>query len=141
MNLFLVRHGEAEKGPDDRARPLHARGREEVAHLAAHLSSLGVRVAEIRHSGKVRAQQTAEILARALHAPLVETDGMQPDDEPAPLAGKLSAEARDLMLVGHLPHLAVLATLLLRGSAHPPIQFRTAGLVRLRREDGRWRML
>ena len=141
QNIYLVRHGEAMREGDDAARPLNARGHEEVERLAAYLAGIGVAVAEIRHSGKARARQTAEILAGVLHAPLAQAQGMQPDDDPAPMAASLSQETRDLLLVGHLPHLAVLATLLLRGSAHPPVHLRTAGLVHLQRDGDRWRLV
>ncbi|MBI2469300.1 MAG: histidine phosphatase family protein [Candidatus Rokubacteria bacterium] len=63
---YLVRHGSARPaapGAADAERPLDDRGREEVTRVARHAAALGLRVAEIRHSGFVRARESAEILA------------------------------------------------------------------------------
>jgi phosphohistidine phosphatase len=142
MDLYLVRHGEAMIESADPVRPLSARGREEVDRLAAHLRNEGVTVAEIRHSGKARAAQTAERIANAIGAPTSAVAGLQPDDDPMPMAEVVSLEIRDLMLVGHLPHLALLAQLLLAsGGVRSSIELRTAGLLRLRREAGSWRLI
>jgi phosphohistidine phosphatase len=61
-------------------------------------------------------------------------------DDPALWAGQLAQEQEDVMLVGHLPHLARLASLLLCGDqARSCVDFEMAGMVCLRRfEDGHW---
>jgi phosphohistidine phosphatase len=119
LTVILVRHGEAVSRSEDPERPLTARGREETERTAARLARTGIRVAQIRHSGKLRARQTAEILARAL-APaggVVRVSGLDPDDAVAPLARDLERESEPVVLVGHLPHLARLASLLVCGDA------------------------
>ena len=63
VRCYLVRHGAAAAGPDDRARPLTPEGRREIEVTAGALAARGVEVAEIRHSGLVRARETAEILS------------------------------------------------------------------------------
>ena len=115
--VYLVRHGEAGPAPDDAARVLTERGRADVEAVAARLRAAGVEVAEIRHSGLVRAHQTADILARHLGPArgVRVMAGLAPDDEPGDAAGALAGGADPLMLVGHLPHLARLASLLLGG--------------------------
>jgi phosphohistidine phosphatase len=137
MELYLVRHGDAEREGDDSRRVLSARGVDEVERLGALLRARGARVVEIRHSPKRRAVQTAEILSAALGVPSRETAGMMPDDDPSTLAAELEEESHDLMLVGHLPYLPHLAALLLRAPV-PPFQLPTAGLACLRRRAGRW---
>jgi phosphohistidine phosphatase len=84
IHLHLVQHGEAKPEAEDLARPLSDRGREEVERVARHAASLGLWVAEILHSDKLRARQTAEIFARHLSPPrgIRETDGMAPEDAP-----------------------------------------------------------
>ena len=82
---YLVRHGTAAPGPDDRARPLTPVGRAEVAAIAQALRARAVEVFEIRHSGLVRARESADILARVL-APregVREISGLAPEDDPA----------------------------------------------------------
>lgn len=110
--------------------------------MAAFLGDRGIQVSRILHSGKLRARQTAEALAKRLKAPggVSETDGLNPLDDPAVWAERLATEREDLMLVGHLPHMSRLAALLLAGDADQPIvQFQMGGVVCLSRDDeGRW---
>lgn len=117
MRYYLVRHGDAKTEMEDRARPLSDRGREQVQRVARHVAALGLDVAEIRHSGKMRALQTAEILAQHLspRRGIREMEGLAPADDPAKALGELEAATEPLMLVGHLPHLSRLASSLLFG--------------------------
>jgi phosphohistidine phosphatase len=139
--VYLVRHGEARPGPDDAARPLTDRGREQVQRVARHAAPLGLRFAEIRHSGKLRAQQTAEILAGHL-APargILETKGLGPGDDPAIAKAAIEAMSEPVILVGHLPHLARLASSLLVGDPGKElIRFSEAALACLGRDEAGW---
>lgn len=144
MHLYLVRHGEAKSEHEDPDRPLTSRGRDDVTRVARALARAGVRVAGIYHSGKVRARETAEILAAELRPSygLEAMDALAPDDDPARARAMLEELAGPVMLVGHLPHLARLATLLLTGAAEPElVDFRAGEVVCLgEREDGGWRL-
>ncbi|HET6919346.1 MAG TPA: phosphohistidine phosphatase SixA [Jiangellaceae bacterium] len=136
MRLYLVQHGEAESEEKDPARPLTDRGARDVRRVVRQATGTGsVTVERIVHSGKTRAQQTAAAWGEALGVPVDEADGLAPRDDPAIWATRVAAQAGDLMLVGHLPHLAKLAGLLLVGdSDRPVIAFRQGALVGL--EDG-----
>jgi phosphohistidine phosphatase len=142
VTCYLVRHGTAAAGPDDRARPLTPEGRAEIEATARALASLGAGVAEIRHSGLVRARETAEILnrtlaaARGIHA----TTGLAPEDDPAVVAAELERAAEPLLLVGHLPHLARLAAALVGGAALEGLHFAPGTAVALRRGPGGWQL-
>ena len=61
--LYLVQHGEATKETEDPARPLTEHGRQEVVKVARALARVRLGVSVIAHSGKLRARQTAELLA------------------------------------------------------------------------------
>ena len=140
MKVYLVRHGSAAPGADDRVRPLTPRGRREVEATARSLAARGIRVAEIRHSGLVRARETAEILERTL-APrhgVHETTGLLPEDDPAVAAAELELAAEPLMLVGHLPHLARLGAALVPGAVLERVQFAPGTAVGLRRAPDGW---
>ena len=64
MRLYIVRHGEAERLiTTDDARPLTARGREDVAVLWESLAGRGARPSRLFSSPYVRARQTADIIA------------------------------------------------------------------------------
>jgi len=142
MDVYLIQHAAAVSGEQDPRRPLTEQGRAAAAAVARYLAELRGRlvcaaIPEIWHSGKLRAQQTAEVFAQALRPPpsLVVRADMNPDDDPRPLYGEIVARRErpgSLMIVGHLPHLARLAGLLLAADASStPVQFVNAGVVRI----------
>jgi phosphohistidine phosphatase len=123
MKLYLVQHGEACQKEVDSERPLTARGREDIERLANSLGRAGVEVARVVHSGKLRAAQTADILA-AVVAPYVEletSDHLHPNDDPRSIDWANEAGGKDTMLVGHLPFMARLVSLLVAADADRPI--------------------
>lgn len=141
MQVYLVQHGDAKPETEDPARPLSDRGREEVKRVARHAAALGLQVAEIRHSGKLRARQTAEIFAATL-APshgIQEMAGLAPGDAPGKAGGEIESTREPLMLVGHLPHLRRLASQLLVGEPEREIiQFRNGAIICLVKSEGGW---
>jgi len=141
MECYLVRHGEAQHGPEGSARPLTARGREEIRQVARYAAALGIQVAEIRHSGLVRARETAEILASHL-APrrgIGQADGLAPEDDPQTACAAIEAVREPVMLVGHLPHLGRLASALVLGSpAREVVRFRPGTVACLAKAGGGW---
>src|SRR2546428_602739 len=107
MNLYLVQHGAAKSESDDPARPLTEEGRRAVERLAEFLAARAVRIDRVEHSDKLRARQTAEILALRLRPAegRVQVAGLAPNDDVEPTRARLMVESGSLMLVGHLPHL------------------------------------
>ncbi len=142
--LFLVQHGEAKTKDEDPERPLTGRGAAVVEKMAAWAARAGVKVEEIRHSGKRRAEQTAGILGRHL-APdrgVVAVAGLNPKDDVEPVARELAGRDEPLMLVGHLPFLDRLASHLVAGDPEAAVaRFRNAGIVCLERDAGAWSLL
>jgi phosphohistidine phosphatase len=141
LRSYLVRHGPAGPAAQDHLRPLTAAGRALVEEIAREAQSRGIHVAEIRHSGLLRARQTAEILADRLQVSrrIVETTGLQPEDDPEVARAELAMATEPLMLVGHLPHLARLAGLLVAGDAGAePVTLVPATVVGLVRGARAW---
>jgi phosphohistidine phosphatase len=142
MNMYLVQHAEAKSDQEDPLRPLSAKGREDITRVAAYLSQLNIPVSKIFHSTKLRAKQTAEILFEHLKPGrgVSEADGLSPLDDPALWAERLRDLPDGIILAGHLPHLARLASLLLCGDSEKNIvSFRMAGIACLKRDDtGSW---
>jgi phosphohistidine phosphatase len=142
MNMYLVRHAEAKSDQEDPLRPLSVKGREDIVRVAGYLSRLNIPVTKIFHSTKLRSKQTAEILFEQLRPGrgVSEADGLSPLDEPAIWADRLRDLPDGVILVGHLPHLARLASLLLCGDIDKNIvSFKMAGIVCLKRDDtGSW---
>lgn len=142
MRLYLMQHGAARSKEEDPDRPLTDAGRGEVERVVAVAERAGVKVDVALHSGKTRARQTAEILAGALGPARVEAvDVVSPLDDPAELGGRLEESEAPTAVVGHLPHLARLAGLLLAGDPErEPVAIVNAGLVCLERDEGTWRL-
>ncbi|MEW6584788.1 MAG: phosphohistidine phosphatase SixA [Nitrospirota bacterium] len=142
MRLYLVQHGEAKREEDDSARPLSAKGLQDITKVASYLSKLDVRADSILHSTKLRARQTAEVLYEYLKPlkGLLEKDGLAPLDDPEIWKERVRDSAENLFLVGHLPHLNRLSSLLLCGDTERSvIAFQMAGVVCLERDDkGTW---
>ncbi len=143
MQVYLVQHGEAKAEAEDPARPLTDRGRMEVQRVARHAALLGLPLAEILHPGKLRARQTAEIMADSLWPSrgLREMADMAPNDDPEKARAELEAAQEPLMLVGHLPHLSRLASSLLVGDpGREMVRFRMGAIVCLVRAERLWRL-
>jgi phosphohistidine phosphatase len=144
MRVILVRHGKASKDPqytNDSERPLTERGRADVAALAGMLARAGIAVHQIRHSGLLRAQQTAEIFAERINPPggLIAVRGLLFDDPVDELPGELALETGPVMLVGHNPFMEYLAAALLRAdAAQPPLWFATSSTACFDYVDGFW---
>lgn len=142
MLLYLVQHAEAKKEEEDPARGLTEKGMQDITKIAAYAQKLNLIISRIYHSGKTRALQTAQVLAYLLKPGkgISEIDSLAPMDDPKVWADRLSRTKEDVLLVGHLPHLAGLASLLLCGDASRNIvDFKNAGIVCLKRsENGVW---
>ncbi|MBZ5615877.1 MAG: histidine phosphatase family protein [Acidobacteriia bacterium] len=67
MAIYLVQHGAARAEAEDPQRSLTGEGRRTVERIGEHLAKCGVALDRIEHSDKLRARQTAEILAVKLH--------------------------------------------------------------------------
>jgi phosphohistidine phosphatase len=141
MTLFLVQHGEAKPENEDPQRTLTERGTETVEQMADWAARTGIKVDQIRHSGKRRAEQTATIFAQHLNllSGVRGVSGLNPNDDVTPVAASLQGEQESIMLVGHLPHLSKLVGFLMTGNPETEsIRFRNAGIVCLSQKEGKW---
>lgn len=100
------------------------------------------------HSPRTRSRQSAQILLPAVHpgGRLVLWESLDPDDSPGPSLKAIKKEKADLLLVGHEPNLAKIATRLLVPKKVPPLLSLSPGsllwLQRQRTEGGKlWRLL
>lgn len=144
MLIYLIQHAEAKGENEDPERPLSAKGVRSIRETGFDLYRNNVIVDQILHSGKLRAKQTAEITAEWLtpanYKTISETDGLSPLDSPGIWDERLKYLINDLMLVGHMPHLGKLASLLLCGEVEKDIISFTPGCVVCleRLEKGNW---
>lgn len=137
MRAMLVHHADALSPAIDAERPLSSRGLAQAAWLAGAMAGAGFAPDAIWHSGKRRARQTAEAFLRACNpsAEFRMVRGLRPDDPPEWMRDELAAESRDVLLAGHMPHMAGLLQRLSPASAPFPLH---GAVVLSRREDGGW---
>ncbi len=142
MKLYLVHHAEAKREEEDSERTLTEKGRDDIESVARFAAERGIRLPRIVHSGKTRAMQTAEVLAKLLHPAggILRLKGLAPLDDPKIALKQLTDSSDDLMVVGHLPHLTKLAARLLCGEERGrPVEFTNGSMVALSRDDsGIW---
>jgi phosphohistidine phosphatase len=145
MRAYLVQHGKAKSADQDPNRGLTDEGKAEVQHVAEFLAGLRLAVSLVQHSGKTRAEETAHILCATVPCTSgpCRMDGLSPTDDPVTTANFLKVYTDDVIIVGHLPHLERLASLLLTGSPdRRPVQFRNSGVVCLEKDpNGMWSIL
>ena len=145
MKLYLIQHGEAKSEAEDPDRPLTEKGGKEVRSVSKAATDLNIRPSKIYHSGKLRAKQTAEIIASTLkthNLPVQSVQGLNPNDDIHLWVERISKEKEDLMLVGHLPFLEKLASFLLSGNEKAKsVLFRYGTIVCFdHKEDNGWKV-
>lgn len=140
MKLYVMRHGEY--AAHDIKNSLTEKGKEAIRHLAQFLKSNHIQVARIFHSEKLRAKETAEILAPSLtgHQGGEEKQGLNPLDDIHALLPELSTWEEDTVLVGHLPFVErLIGQLLTQHDNYSLINFLPGTLVCLEKLDiDRW---
>jgi len=136
MALFLVQHGKNLSKTEDPKKGLSQEGKSDVKRIADTAKAYGVHVSQIRHSGKTRALETAEIFAAALQPSngLQASIGINPLDDVTAVAETIRSQD-DIMLVGHLPFMERLTSYLITGSIDTPVfKFQNGGIVCLEKD-------
>lgn len=133
MELFIVRHGIAQDSQDlpDAQRALTEEGRRKTRLVARGLKAVDCRPQRVISSPLPRAEQTAQIMAELLcpEAPLETSDLLKPGADVETLISRLtSLDESSVMLVGHMPDVAVLACMLLTKQGFFDIVFKKAGV-------------
>mgnify|MGYP001827475917 CR=1 FL=1 len=142
MRIYLTQHGLAVPKDVDPDRPLNEQGRKDVQRLAGFLDNAGIRVGQVLHSGKTRAEQTATILAEALLSTgePQEHAGLGPKDPLEKVSPEIAFWSVDTLIVGHLPYLGRLASLLLVSDPdRPAIALQPGSMACLEKDaEGHW---
>ena len=145
MKLYLVRHGEAYPETVDPSRPLTDKGKSETQKIANCLKQTQINIDLIVHSGKKRAEQTAEILKNALNpkCEILAKDHLAPNDDIDPIYQEINQHNKDVMIVGHLPFLPKLASRLITNIEHPPVvHFKESAVAILEKQtDQTWQLV
>jgi len=146
VRLILVRHGAAVPKSQDPTRPLSPEGVASVQRMGQYLRRVPeLDIGAIWYSPKLRARQTAEWIARELgfSGPMSVEPALEPDADVMDTVRAIDRVARSLMLVGHLPHLNLLASYLVCGQADAEIfAFAPAAVLCLERTSHRvWKVV
>lgn len=143
MKVYLAQHGHALSKSEHPDRPLSNVGHGEVGQVAEFLSG-HLSVSRVLHSGKRRAQQSAAILTALIAGefPIEEIKGLAPNDPVEDFARQLVEWNEDILVVGHLPFMEKLISLLLTGTESPPVTSFTPGSIACLElaDDNTWAM-
>ncbi|MDQ6988534.1 MAG: phosphohistidine phosphatase SixA [Mariprofundaceae bacterium] len=144
MRIYLVQHGLAEDKSKDESRPLSAQGLEDITRVAGFLSLFEKPQPHlIIHSDKLRAQQTAKMIGETWQvSQMQESQALAPNADPQLWVSRLKEMTEDVLLVGHLPHLSRLVSLLVQGDAEvKTVAFRHAGVLCLEKSEAGFHIL
>jgi phosphohistidine phosphatase len=139
MDLFILRHGKAGKssgGPDDAARDLTRKGKDEIRQVAAWMKAEKFSFDIIATSPLQRAFGTATVIASVLGqkdklAPWVE---LAPNGDPDTVCHKASQPGNDakVLIIGHEPGLSLLISRIISGDLNSSIVISKGGLAKIR---------
>ena len=129
MRLFLIRHADAEAGEPDELRRLSPEGREQARALGEQLAVRGIHADAILTSPLLRARETGEALADALHSASEPSDALAPGATAAAVRTAVEGRGETVIVVGHQPDCGEIAAEL--GDGTEP-RFPPAGMVELR---------
>ena len=140
-----MRHGEAKSPSEDTSRPLTEQSRNELARMGLTLSNMNIKLdGGIYHSGILRAEETARLIADSLKTDgkptkVIQLDNLEPDSETAPLIAMIENLDEDTMIVGHLPFLGILLRKLV-GGEEELLSFEPGTLIVLEKIGSRWQV-
>jgi len=136
MEIYLVRHGAAHTKEDDPERHLNKDGLDQCHMSGRALKRLEIKFDLVISSPKVRARQTAEIIADEVGYPKDEikvTETLEPMASPKDTISYLNnfTEKNSIMLAGHLPLLGNLASELLSKSTQISLYFESGAVCQI----------
>jgi phosphohistidine phosphatase len=140
MEIYLMQHGPALPKDQDPEEGLSPEGEARIHASGRALKKMGVAFDTIFSSPKKRSKQTAAIMAREVGFPLekiVETKkvkAMTPPEETVQALSQLSWAER-VLIAGHLPSVAEVASFLLTEGAKAAVHFEMGGCCRIDVEE------
>lgn len=142
MYLYILQHGDAVAKDVDPERPLSEQGWRDIRILAMHMKNMGVHLGKIFHSGKLRAEQSAGLVAEALSAEIqpVQADGLNPNDDPRVIIGDIEQMDENILIASHMPFVSRLCSTLLTGGTDAEFSSIPGTLFCLEKSNDRWRL-
>jgi phosphohistidine phosphatase len=132
MEIYLMQHGPALPKEQDPEEGLGPEGQERIHDSGQALKKMGIAFDAILCSPKKRSKQTAGIVAEETGFPpekIIETDkvkAMAPADVTVRTLAEISGAER-VLIAGHLPSVAEVASFLLTQGSKASVQFEMGG--------------
>jgi phosphohistidine phosphatase len=136
MEIYLMQHGPALPKDQDPEEGLGSEGKERIHAGGKALKKMGVTFDAILSSPKKRSKDTAAIVAEQVGFPLekiIETKNvkaMAPPEDTVQALSELSGAQR-VLIAGHLPSVAEVASFLLTEGSKAAVQFEMGGCCRI----------
>ena len=136
MELYIMQHGPYLPKDQDPDEGLSPEGKQVIQASGRALNKMGVTLDAILASPKKRSRETAAIIAEEVgfpHEGIIESEAvkaMTPAHETVTALSKLS-DRRKLLIAGHLPSVAELASFLLTDGSTATIAFERGGCCRI----------
>jgi len=140
MEIYLMQHGPALPKEQDPEEGLSPEGEARIHWSGKALKKMGICFDVILSSPKKRSKQTAEIMAKEIGIPpenIIETEkvkAMAPAEETVKTLSELSGKER-ILIAGHLPSVAEIASFLLTEGSKANIGFEMGGCCRIDVDD------
>jgi phosphohistidine phosphatase len=136
MEIYLMQHGPALPKDQDPEEGLSPEGKGRIQASGQALKKMGVSFGAIFSSPKKRSKETAAIVAHEVGFPqekIVETKkvkAMAPPEETVEALSELAGAER-VLIAGHLPSVAEVASFLLTEGSKAAVQFEMGGCCRI----------
>jgi len=142
LNLYILQHGEAVPKEIDPERPLSERGNRDIRILALHMQNMDVQLGNVFHSGKLRAEQSARLIAESLSPEIqpVKTEGLNPNDDPTVITGDIEQMNENILIASHMPFVSRLCSTLLTGTTEAEFASEPGTLFCLEKAEDKWRL-
>ena len=140
MEIYLMQHGPALPKEQDPDQGLAPAGEARIHASGKALKKMGVNFDVILSSPKKRSRQTASIVAEEIGFPsekIIETEkvkAMAPPDETIKALTEHSGNKK-ILIAGHLPSVAEIASFLLTEGSKAIVEFEMGGCCRIDVED------
>ena len=142
MNLYILQHGEAVPKEIDPERPLSERGNRDIRILALHMQNMDVQLGHVFHSGKLRAEQSARLIAETLSPDIqpIKTEGLNPNDDPTVICSDIEQMNENILIASHMPFVSRLCSTLLTGTTEAEFASVPGTLFCLEKAEDKWRL-
>jgi len=142
LNLYILQHGEAVPKEIDPERPLSERGNRDIRILALHMQNMDVQLGHVFHSGKLRAEQSARLIAETLSPDIqpIKTEGLNPNDDPTVICSDIEQMNENILIASHMPFVSRLCSTLLTGTTEAEFASVPGTLFCLEKAEDKWRL-